>query len=78
MLFAMGLRKNPDQFVSRSKKTLPEPDKLLLDKSEVAKAYIDMLQEAFRLSIGGVYHEATLYTHPWRFQLQDIPIEVHL
>ena len=37
MLFNMGLQKNPDQFVSRSKKTFPEPDRLLLDQPELKK-----------------------------------------
>ena len=78
MLFAMGLRKNPDQFVLRSKEKFPEPDRLLLDQPEVAKVYVDMLREAFRSGIGGVHHEAALYTRPWRFRLQDIPVEVHL
>ena len=78
MLFAMGLRKNPDQFVSRSKEKFAEPDRLLLDQPEVAKVYVDMLREAFRSGIGGVHHEAALYTRPWQFRLQDIPGEVHL
>ena len=78
MLFAMGLRKNPDQFVLRSKEKFPELDRLLLDQPEVAKVYVDALREAFRSGIGGVYHEAALYTRSWQFRLQDIPNEVHL
>ncbi|HUV43382.1 MAG TPA: alpha/beta hydrolase [Dehalococcoidales bacterium] len=78
MLFAMGLRKNPDQFVSRSKEKFAEPDRLLLDQPEATKVYVDMLLEAFRSGIGGTHHEAALYTRPWRFRLQDIPVEIHL
>ena len=78
MLTSMGVRKNPDQFLSRSKEMLPQPDKLLLDQPELAKAYIDTVGEAFRSGIGGVYHEAKLYTRPWGFRLQDIPVETHL
>ena len=78
MLFDMGLRKNPEQFVTRSKVQFPEPDRLLLDKPEIAKVYIEMLREAFRSGISGVLHEAKLYTRPWKFRLQDIPGEVHL
>ena len=78
MLFAMGLRKDPDRFVLRSRETFAEPDRLLLDQPEAAKVYVDMLREAFRSGIGGVHHEAALYTRPWRFRLQDIPVEVHL
>jgi len=78
MLTSMGVRKNPDQFLSRSKEMLPEPDRLLLDQPGLAKAYIDTIGESLRSGIGGVNHEAALYTHPWRFRLQDIPGEVHL
>ena len=78
MLFDIGLRKNPDQFVTRSKVQFPEPDRVLLDKPEVAKVYVEMLREAFRSGIGGVYEEAKLYTRPWKFRLQDISVEVHL
>jgi len=78
ILFDMGLRKNPEQFVTRSKVQFPEPDRLLLDKPEVAKVYVEMLREAFRSGISGVYEEAKLYRRPWKFRLQDISVEVHL
>ncbi|MFC1970612.1 alpha/beta fold hydrolase [Chloroflexota bacterium] len=78
MLFAMGLRKNPAQFVSRSLDKLAEPDRLLLGQPDVAKVYVEMLREAFRSGIGGVYHEAKMYTRPWKFRLQDISVEIHL
>ena len=78
MLFNMGLQKDPDKFVLRSKETFPEPDRLLLDQPEMAKVYVDMLREAFRSGIGGVHHEAKLYTQSWQFRLQGIPVKVHL
>ena len=69
---------NPDQFLARSKKALPEPEWLLLDQPKMAKAYIDTVREAFRSGIGGANQEAALYTRPWRFRLQEITAEVHL
>ena len=78
MLSSMGVRKNPEQFLSRSKEALPESEGQLLDQPEVAKAYIESVREAFRSGIGGVNHEAVLYTRPWRFRLQDITTEIHL
>ena len=78
MLASMGVRKNPDQFMLRTKEKAPEPDRLLLDHPDVAKVYVDMLREALRSGIGGVNQEATLYTRPWRFRLKDITTEVHL
>ena len=77
-LFDLGVRKNPDRVLSRSKEQLPEPDRLLLDQPELAKAYIGTIGESFRSGIGGVRHEAALYTRPWRFRLQDITTEIHL
>ena len=78
MLASLGLRKDPDQFLSRSKEALPKSEGLLLDQPDVAKAYIDSVREAFRSGIEGVNHEAVLYTRPWRFRLQDITPEIHL
>ncbi|MFC1905171.1 alpha/beta fold hydrolase [Chloroflexota bacterium] len=78
MLSSMGVRKNPDRFLSRSKEMVPEPDKLSLDQPELAKAYIDTIGESLRLGVGGANREATLYTRPWQFRLQDITTEVHL
>ena len=77
-LASLGVRKNPDQFVSRSKERFSEPDRQLLDQPEVAKVFVAMLREAFRSGIGGANQEATLYTRPWQFRLQDITAEVHL
>jgi pimeloyl-ACP methyl ester carboxylesterase len=51
ILSSMGVRKNPDQFLARSKKALPEPEWLLLDQPKMAKAYIDTVREAFRSGI---------------------------
>ena len=78
MLFAMGLRKNPDQFVLRSKEEFPEPDRLLLDQPEVAKVYVAMLREAFRSGTQGASWDAVLYKRPWGYQLQDISMQIHL
>jgi len=78
MLASLGVQKNPDQFVSRSKEMLPEPDKLLLNQPELARAYIDTIRESLRSGVRGANQEAALYTRPWQFRLQDITSEVHL
>ena len=77
-LASLGVQKNPEQFVSRSKEMVPEPDRLLLDQPELAKTYINTISESLRSGIGGANQEAALYTRPWRFRLQDITTEVHL
>ena len=78
LLTSMGLSRDPDQFLSRSRETFSEPDRLLLDRPELAKAFIEGMQEAFRSGTGGANHEAGLYTRPWGFQLQEIDADVHL
>ena len=78
MLTSMGLSRDPDQFLSRSKETFSAPDGLLLDQSALAQAFIAGMQEAFRSGTGGANHEAGLYTRPWGFHLQEIDAEVHL
>ena len=79
MLTSMGLRKQPEKFISQMKETMKGPDKaLLMDKPELAEKTNDTFAEALRMGIAGVHHEAGLYTRPWGFRLQDIGVEVHL
>ena len=78
MLTSMGLQRDPDQFLSRTKETLSEPDSQLLDHPGLANFFIDGMREAFRNGIRGANHEAGLYTRAWGFKLQDITAKVHL
>jgi pimeloyl-ACP methyl ester carboxylesterase len=58
---------------------LKGPDKVLAqDKPELVKGTVDTFAEALRSGIAGANHEARLYTQPWGFRLQDIPITVYL
>ncbi len=77
-LTSMGLRRDPDQFVSRSKAALSELDSQLLDQPEFAALFVKGLREAFRNGVGGANQEARLYTRTWGFKLEDIATEVHL
>ena len=77
-LSSMGLQRDPEQFVSRSKETLSELDCQLLDQPEFAALFVAGMREAFRNGIGGANHEAGLYTRPWGFSLTEITAEVHL
>jgi pimeloyl-ACP methyl ester carboxylesterase len=54
------------------------PDRLLLDRSEMADLFIVALQEAFRSGTGGAEQDAALYARPWGLELQDIAAPVHL
>lgn len=78
MLTSMGLQRDPDQFLRRSKEAFSEPDARLLEQPDLAQVFVAGLQEAFRSGVGGANRDAALYAQPWGFQLQDISAEVHL
>jgi pimeloyl-ACP methyl ester carboxylesterase len=78
MLTSMGLQRDPDQFLRRSKETFSQPDSRLLEQPKLAQVFIDGLQAAFRAGIGGANRDAALYTQSCGFQLQDIAAEIHL
>ena len=77
-LTAMGLQKDPDQFLSKSKETMAELDGQLLEQPALAEMFIEGMREAFRGGTKGANQEAGLYKRPWGFELQDITGEVHL
>lgn len=78
MLISLGVRNDPDKFMSRSRETFSEPDKQLLNQPESATFFIAGLREAFRMGVSGANQDAALYARPWGFKLQDIATEVHL
>jgi len=78
MLMAMGLRRNPDRFLSQMKDAVAEPDKLLLAQPEVVQTFIYSMREAFRSGTRGASWDAVLYQRPWGYQLQDISMQIHL
>jgi pimeloyl-ACP methyl ester carboxylesterase len=77
-LTSMGLGRDPDQFLAKSKETMADLDGQLLDQPELAALFIDGMREAFRHGTRGANQEAGLYTRPWGFNLQDISAAVHL
>jgi pimeloyl-ACP methyl ester carboxylesterase len=78
MLTALGLQRDPDQFLRRSQETFSEPDRRLLEQPALAQVFLAGLQEAFRSGTGGAHHDAALYTRAWGFRLEDIAAGVHL
>lgn len=78
MLMAMGIRRNPDRFLSQMKEAVAEPDKLLLAQPEVVQTFIYSVREAFRSGTRGASWDAVLYKRPWGYQLQDISMQIHL
>jgi pimeloyl-ACP methyl ester carboxylesterase len=79
MLTSIGLRKQPDKFISAINEGMKGPDKaLILEKPELVKNIANGFGEAFRAGIAGVHLEAGLCKSPWGFRLQDISAEIHL
>ena len=77
-LTALGLKRDPAQFLERSKAILSVQDRELLENAELADLFIEGMVEAFRNGVKGANYEAGLYTHPWGFSLGEISTEVHL
>jgi len=78
-LMAQTVRKQPERMEPQFVEMVSEPDKeLLQEHPELIKMSLGSWQEAFRTGTAGVQQEAGLYKRPWGFQLQDIPVEVHL
>ena len=78
MLMTMGLRRNPDRFLSNMKATVAEPDKLLLEQTEVVQTFTSSMLEAFRQGTRGADWDAVLYKQPWGYHLEDISAQLHL
>ena len=79
MLTSLGVRKNPDKFISQMKEAVSAPDRALLKSHpELVNEIVDDWREAFRSGIGGTHQDSALFTRPWGFQLEDITAEVHL
>ena len=77
-LTSMGIQRDPDQLIARSKETFSEPDQQLLAQPALAAIFLDGMREAFRQGVKGANHEAVMYTRSWGFNLHDIQAGVHL
>ena len=79
IMMAQTVRSRPERMEPQFLESLSEPDrKLLQDQPQLLKMSLDSWREAFHSGTAGVQHDATLYTRPWGFNLQDIQTEIHL
>jgi hypothetical protein len=75
---ARGLNGDLDRLLSRMMAAAPPPaDKAVLARPEVEQMLIDSIREAFHSGTRGVAWDVALIARPWRFQLQEISMEVH-
>lgn len=73
-----GLRKNPNRTIEQLLTDLPEPDKAAMAQPDVKEMLIKMASGGVQQGARGTAWEYVLFTRPWGFRLEDIPLPVHL
>ncbi len=68
----------PKLVVRLSRRRLPPPDQIIVDRPHMRAMMPRALKEVFRRGSGGPAHELVLYARPWGFRVEDISIEVLL
>ncbi len=76
-LTARCISRHPRRVLSLLDRTAPLPDRLLLAQTEL-KGIWDSHCESVRYGHSGVEQDLRIFTSPWGFRLQDIPMKVHL
>jgi pimeloyl-ACP methyl ester carboxylesterase len=76
MLF--GMRHFPDQSLDMLLRGLPEPDRRILARREIADVLIAEAKQASRTAARAAAQDFALFARPWRFQLEDIAVPVHV
>jgi pimeloyl-ACP methyl ester carboxylesterase len=76
MLFA--LRHFPDQTLDGMLRGLPEPDRRILSRREVADVLIAEARHASPTAARAAAQDFSLFARPWRFRLEDIAVPVHV
>jgi len=77
-LVARRLRRRPDRALSHMISSLPDPDQTALARPELRRLMVDTFREAFRRGTRGVALDGILYTRPWGFRPEEIPVPVYL
>src|SRR5690606_11070302 len=80
-LLKMMIRKlhdNPNDIVDYLMPIVPESDKKIISRPEVAQLLSDDQFEAYRQGPDGPLLETRLFTSPWDFEVEDIPVRVHV
>jgi pimeloyl-ACP methyl ester carboxylesterase len=75
---ARKVRSDPERVVAAIGAAMAEPDRLVLSRPEVKKAFVDIVVEAFRAGGRGPAWDMVVIARPWGFRLEDIAMEVHL
>lgn len=76
MLFM--LRHFPDRALDSLLRGLPEPDRRIFARREIADALIQEAKHASPTAARAAAQDFTLFARPWRFRLEDIAVPVHV
>ncbi|NOY61525.1 MAG: alpha/beta hydrolase [Calditrichaeota bacterium] len=64
-----------ERLMPKIMRKLPEPDRKVLERSELMRLFIDDSRESFRQGTKGLAYECRLYVQPWGFRLEDIAFD---
>jgi len=73
-----ALRHNPDDYFHQQLGDMPEPDQVVMARTDIRGCLLDAALEAFRQGPRGAALENGIYARSWGFELQDITLKVHL
>jgi pimeloyl-ACP methyl ester carboxylesterase len=76
MLF--GLRNFPDRALDSMLRSLPEPDRRVLTRREIADVFVLEAKQAPPTAARAAAQDFALFARPWRFRLEDIRVPVHV
>jgi pimeloyl-ACP methyl ester carboxylesterase len=77
-VMARAARNPSDKMMDRMARSMPEPDRVVLQQPDIRAAFIADFREAFRQGARGGIHELRMYSRPWGFRLEDITAPVQL
>jgi pimeloyl-ACP methyl ester carboxylesterase len=80
-IFALAtvlLRHFPEKVISHLIKRMPAPDQIVLNLPVFQRVFSQSFREAVRAGHRGPARDVILYSRPWDFRLEEIPMEVQL
>ena len=71
-------RRFGDRVIRSMQRSLPEADRKILARPEIAKAFMEDLRTMSRTAAAAAAQDFALFARPWRFRLEDIAVAVHV
>jgi pimeloyl-ACP methyl ester carboxylesterase len=71
------IHRDPEGAIKRFAGMLPEPDRSVLQRTEVQQVFRQTMEEAFRNGADGAVRDLVLYSTTWDFALEEIAMPVH-